>query len=342
MPDDEEQQREQEEQMAREQREREEQEQRERENAERYQREQDQRDLEQEQREQEERSKDDQQKESQKEENAKQGPAFDEQKAISRQKELNNLYREVPLTQRFLSHFVPDSWTHAGRMRKAVQMGQRMMDRGINGNDLGARNNDPKLSTREKVIADYKENHAKYAKEYSELNGAQKFFGRILPRDWTKAGKLRTDMEMNDKFLREKVVLEKYEIRSFKKEAIENSLNSSAAPLANEAEVKEEKAKESNEKTVPEGQKPENENTKEDVKEAAEPAKDLEEKTTEGNEKEEPSREDEKTADLQERLKEDTASELNSSQERYQEEMAMQNTKEMENQQEKEMSNGSK
>lgn len=159
---------------------------------------------EQRQREEEQRQQEQKAKEGEAKENESHGREFDSAAAAQKYHQVKALYEEIPLAQRFFSRLLPNSWTHAGRMRQNTNMAQRMYERGIAGNDLGSRISDPNMSQKDRIMADYKQRYAESRKEWNKLNIFQKGLGYILPNNWTKAGKIRTDINMNDRFLTEK------------------------------------------------------------------------------------------------------------------------------------------
>ena len=138
--------------------------------------------------------------------NENNGNNFNSQHAVERYKTVKGLYEEIPITQRLFSRLLPNRWTHAGRMRDATNIAERMMEREVNGNDLG-NSKDPEfkgMTQKQKLLAEYKQNYSNIRKEYNKLSGWQKFIGAVLPANWTKAGKLNTDVKMNDMFFRQK------------------------------------------------------------------------------------------------------------------------------------------
>lgn len=126
---------------------------------------------------------------------------FDYQTAQNRYDTVKECYDEIPWTQKLYSRLLPDSWTHAGRIRKSLNMSRRMLDRQINGDALFKPVPGQNLSKNETIMHNYLETYKGYAKEYSKLSGFQKFLGRVLPSSWTDYGKLKIDMEINDMML---------------------------------------------------------------------------------------------------------------------------------------------
>mgnify|MGYP003310283169 CR=1 FL=1 len=123
---------------------------------------------------------------------------FNHNEALDRYNTVNEVYHEIPWTSRLVSHLLPNSWTHAGRIRNSLEMSKEMLDRQISGDSLLENVEGQNLSKNETIMHNYVKNYKQYANEYNQLSGFQKFCGSIFPSSWTKAGKLKIDMAIND------------------------------------------------------------------------------------------------------------------------------------------------
>lgn len=113
-----------------------------------------------------------------------------------------------------------------------------MLERGINGNDLGTGKKyagiaDPKT----RVLCEYRDNYNKLASEYMKINWfarrasffvsnrlakgnnlISKIYRALIPNSVLRACDLRTDIKMNDYFLKEKLpTMSRFDIRAFKR-----------------------------------------------------------------------------------------------------------------------------